>query len=386
MAIDPDMDRLIADLSALVAIRSESPWQGDVRAGFREREIADWLLACMSELGLEVGEAEVSPGRPNIWGRRKGLGGGPTLMLNAHMDTVGVDGYLGDPFLARVEGGKLFGRGSCDMKGAIACFLETVRLLKSVELKGDLLLLFVADEEHGMTGSAHAGKHGPSADFAIVGEPTKLAVCPKHKGELCGSVTVHGRAAHTSVPEHGRNAILDMSAVIQALEAYGEELMTRTPHPICGTGRCTVSTIQGGTTVSSVPDRCGIQIDRRCLPDENVENVMAELEAVLEGVRRERPGLQVELGKDALFLGPLDTDENAPITRAALKATSAILGEKPAISSFTGGTDGPNLQISTVILGPGDLAQAHTVDEWIELDQLEKACAIYRELAIDLLS
>lgn len=380
-----DVERLIADLSAMVAIRSQSPWFDPPRLGFREREMADWLLAEMTALGLDCHEVEVAPDRPNVWGYRRGSGGGPTLMLCAHMDTVGVEGYQGDPFQPVVNDGRLHGRGSCDMKGAIASFLETVRLLKSVELKGDLLLLFVSDEEHGMTGSAYAGEHGPTADFVVVGEPTKLEVCPKHKGEYCGKISVQGRSAHTSMPENGRNAILDTVEIIQRLDAYNNELKVRPPHDLCGTGRCTVSTIQGGNEVSSVPDHCEIEMDRRTLPGETKAMLEVELSQIIVDAANARPGLVATLDANTLFIPALDTELDASIMQAATKAILATLGEEAQITSFPGCTDGPNLQIPAIILGPGDLARAHTIDEWIEIADLPKAAEIYRHMAISLL-
>jgi len=381
----PDVERLTRTLASLVAIRSESPWQAPPSPGYREAEIAAWLLEKLDGLGLETGSAEVAAGRPNIWARRRGTGGGPTLMLCGHTDTVGVGGYLGDPFAPRVEQGRLHGRGACDMKGAIAAMLEAARLVSGTTLRGDLLLLLVADEEHGMTGSAYAGRHGPTADFAIVGEPTGLAVCPVHKGEYCGRVIVEGKAAHTSMPSIGRNAIVDMATVIAALAAYGRDLERRQPHPYCGTAFATVSTIQGGTGVSSVPDRCEIEFDRRTLPGEALQSILQEIETCLDQARRARPGLRVTLGPSSLYIPPLSTPLDAPITLACRSAVSAVTGNDAIVEAFPACTDAPNLGIPAVICGPGDLAQAHTIDEWVEIDQLAKAAAIYRDVALDLL-
>lgn len=381
----PNIERLKHDLSKLVSIRSESPWEAPPSPGYREAEIAAWLLKQLDGLGLETDSIEIAPGRPNIWGRRRGTGGGPALMLCAHMDTVGVAGYEGDPFAPRVENGRLHGRGACDMKGAIASMLEAVRLIGEVPLRGDLLILFVADEEHGMTGSAHAGKHGPSADFAIVGEPTRLAVCPVHKGEYCGRIVVEGKAAHTSMPSRGRNAIVDMTAVIDAFLTYADELEQRQPHSLCGTAFSTISTIQGGSSVSSVPDRCQIEFDRRTLPGETLASISGEFEACFDRARKARPGLQVELASSSLYVPPLSTALDAPITQACREAVSSVTGEEAAIEAFPGCTDAPNLGISAVICGPGDLAQAHTIDEWVEIDQLAKAADIYRHAVIQLL-
>ena len=175
--IEPNEARLVADLRDMVARQSVNPFDGTAEPGRREQEFADDLVRKMSALGLETGCREVVAGRPNVWGRLKGRGGAPTFMLAAHTDTVGVAGY-DNPFDPRLEDGRVYGRGACDMKAAIACYFEVVRLIKDhgIILAGDLILCFVCDEEHGMIGSLDVGRNGPHAAFGIIGEPTELAI------------------------------------------------------------------------------------------------------------------------------------------------------------------------------------------------------------------
>lgn len=275
---------LVRNLSAMIAIPSVNPFDEAPTLHHREQEFADFLLKRFGELGLEIGQREVVPGRPNIWGRLRGNGSGPTLMLAAHMDTVGVDGY-DKPFEARVEGGRVHGRGACDMKAAIACYLEVVRLLNETggTLDGDLIIAGICDEEHLMIGSTDLGCNGPQADYGIVGEPTELKVCPAHKGQLGVIFRTFGKAVHSSVPENGVNAIEHMGAVIDAFSAYNHQLQTDSePHPLCGTGRFSMNVIRGGDIVSAVADYCEMEVDRRYLPGETVDQIIADYHMRLE--------------------------------------------------------------------------------------------------------
>lgn len=389
----PDIDRLTADLAAMVRIPSINPYDSPPAPGFREAEIADWLEDAMTAIGLETGRAEVSPGRPNVWGRLRGEAcanrssnaSPPTLMLAGHTDTVGVDGYEGDPFAATVRDGRLHGRGAVDMKGGLAAMLEAARLAKETRLSGDLLLMFVVDEEHLMTGSAAAGSGGaPAADAVIVAEPTLLAVAPAHKGQSAFPITVQGRAAHSSRPELGENAIAAAARLVAAIADYDIELRARPPHPLLGHGRATPVLISGGESHSAVPGACLLTVDRRTLPSEKGAALVAEMEAVIAAA-----GLPVAveaiLGAPAPEVGGLDTARGAPILEAAL-AAAAFVGAPAAAVPFPGGTDAPNFGCPAVICGPGDLAQSHTVDEWIELEQVARAAALYLNAAERMLS
>lgn len=382
----PDLDRMTADLTQLVSTPSINPYDNPPAPGLQEAEVAYWLLNAMEDIGLETGHRDVVPGRPNVWGRLRGTGGGPCLMLAGHMDTVGVEGYDGDPFAASVTDGRLHGRGACDMKAALASFLEVARLLAAAPqaLAGDLLLMFVADEEHVMIGSRDAGQNGPHADYCIVGEPTELAICPAHKGQSCFEITAHGKAVHSSMPEQGENAIAHMHRIIAALAAYPDELLERPAHPLCGNARFSPVQIEGGQSHSAIPERCTLTIDRRTLPGETSASVADELRQRLEPLKSDE--ISFEISEPILDVAPLDTPVDSPITAAAVSAVETINSAPAALSAFPGGTDGPNFGCPAIICGPGSLAQAHTIDEYVELSQLEGAAHIYLSVANSLLA
>lgn len=379
--MSPDIDRMTADLSTLVSIPSVNPYDDPPAAGRREAEVADWLQRAMEQIGLETGRRDVVPGRPNVWGRLRGTGGGPCLMLAGHMDTVDVDGYQGDPFAGVVHGTRLHGRGATDMKASLAVFLEVARQLATCgsKLAGDLLLMFVVDEEHVMIGSKDAGNGGPHADFCIVGEPTELAVCPAHKGQTVFEISTFGTATHSSMPERGVNAISHMMRVMSVLDSYSSSLAERVPHPLCGLARVSAVQIRGGQSHSAIPERCDLMVDRRTLPGETAGSISDELRALMAPL--ESDGLRWDLSDPILDVAPLDTPANAPITAACHSAAEHVTGTRQPLSAFPGGTDGPNFGCPAVICGPGSLAQAHTSDEFVEIGQLESAAEIYLNVA-----
>ncbi len=382
----PNRKRLIADLCGLVSVRSVNPFYDPPEPGRREQEFADDLLRRLETLGLETGRRELVPGRPNVWGRLKGRGPGPSVMLAAHMDTFGVDGYE-NPFDPVIQSDCVFGRGSCDMKAALACYLETVRLLRENEfaLDGDLIIAGICDEEHVMLGSRDFGLNGPWADFGIIGEPTELAVCPSHKGQLAVRFRTIGRATHSSVPERGINAVEAMGAVIGAFADYNRELLsTETAHPLCGKGRFSMNVIRGGENVSAVPDLCELEVDRRYLPGESVAKIIEGYRERLHELAAHRPGLQFEISEPTLHVKPLDVPVDSPIVGAMRDAARLTLGVVPAISAFPGGSDAPNLGFPCVICGPGSLEQAHSTSEFVEIGQMVDATSIYLSTILNL--
>jgi len=220
-----DESRLVTNLATMVATPSVNPFDGVATETCRELEFADLYQAQMSALGLHTSRRNVAPGRPNVFGRiiaaerkseRK-----KCVMLAGHTDTVGVEGY-DDPFNPLVRDGRLYGRGSCDMKAALAAYIEVAHILQDHDLglTGDLIIAGVVDEEHAMIGSKEISENGPIPDLAIIGGPTELEVCHMHKGQLCMHIKTFGRAVHSSVPEMGINAINHMADVIKGIEHY----------------------------------------------------------------------------------------------------------------------------------------------------------------------
>ena len=381
-----DEAALLADLSELVRIPSVNPFDDDPAPGFQEQELAEFYGQRMRKLGLEVEFREVAPERPIVWGRLRGTGNGPSVMLAGHMDTVGVPRYEGDPFDPKVADGKLYGRGSCDMKAALAAYLEVVRLLRTggVELGGDLIIAGVPDEEYQLIGSKEMGKHGPWADFGIIGEPTDLKVCPAHKGQFSLFLRTFGKAAHSSVPELGENAIERMAQVVLAFADYNEELQQREPHALCGHGTFSPGVIRGGDIVAAVPDLCELEVDRRILPGETAEDVVGDYRVRLEALVRNHPGLRYEISEPSWYIPSLDLPLDSPVVTGIARAYESVVGKPATVTAFSAATDAPNLGFPTVVCGPGSLAQAHTTCEYVRTAEVVDATKIYLHTVLGL--
>lgn len=371
-------EKLRQTLAEMVSVSSINPFGGEPREGYRELELATYLLEKFEALGLEVGNSEVEPGRPNIWGTLKGRGTGPSLALAAHMDTVSVENYS-NAFDPVIKAGKLYGRGSCDMKAAFAAYLELVRLLvdKKIELKGDLHLVGLVDEEYEMIGSRAYPKHGPKADFGIIGEPTELEICPTHRGQLGFLITSHGKAAHSSRKELGRNAIRQMMPVLDLLADYDQDLQNREPHPLCGYASVSPNVIRGGTVASIVPDECTLEVDIRTLPGTSSQEFESELRRRLGELGKTLPDAKFELSGPTWDIAGLEVDTNSPIIPALSRSYEHLFGKAPQLQAFPAATDAPNMGFPTVICGPGSLEQAHSTDEFVELNQVRDATKLY---------
>jgi acetylornithine deacetylase len=239
-------------------------------------------------------------------------------------------------------------------------------------------------EELGHEGAAHLMASGFGADAAVVGEPTGLDVVTAHKGILRWRMTALGRAAHSSNPGAGCNAIVRMAAVIRGLEERLIPELGQRSHPLLGSPTLSVGRIEGGFEVNVVPDRCTIEVDRRLLPGETWPQVRRELEELLASLRGEDPQLRVQVEEPHQSLPAMATDPDAPIVRVAREAVGRIQGERP-VRGVAFGTDAAELSaggIPGVVLGPGDIAQAHTGEEYVEIQQVVKAAAIYREIML----
>ena len=371
-------ENLIDDLAQMIRIPSVNCFGASGVSLPPEAAMADFFERRLLELGLDVESHVVADGRRNVWGRLKGDGKGPTILLAGHLDTVDVDGYDA-PFEPKIEDGKIFGRGSCDMKAGLAAYLETIRILKltKVPLAGDIIIAGVVDEEHAMIGSRHFGLNGPHVDFAIVAEPSNLAICATHKGQICLKIKTRGVSVHSSVPERGINAIWHMSLVLNGLQALAVDLQSRTPDAMCGKPSLSVGVIHGGTNVSSVPDWCEIDVDRRTIPGENFETVMAEYQQVLDAISEIHPNFDCEICEPDLNVDPFHTPQASPIVMAMRRGCRSVLGTEPTITAFTGSTDAPNFRCPAVICGAGSLEQCHSLNEYVEIDEIVSAVQIY---------
>ena len=377
-----DREAIVNDLFDMIRIPSENPFDGPPRAGFREQEMGEFFLNRLESLGLEIGKREIAPGRPNVWGRLKGCGEGPTLMLAGHLDTVGTENYDA-PFEPKIEGGCVYGRGACDMKAGLAAFLEVGRLIveSKIKLTGDLIIAGIADEEWKLAGSRDIGLNGPRADFGIVGEPTDLKICPTHKGDYAITIRTFGKAVHSSTPEKGHNAIEDMGRVINVLANHDKSLLSRRPHPTCGHGRFSMGVIRGGTFVCTVPDICELEVDRRTLPGETAEMIRAEYKELLDGLE----GVKYELSEPLTESLPLDVSLDNPVVQTTMAAFETVTGETARVESLSATSDAPNFGFPAIIFGPGPCT-AHSTCEYVEIAQVEMAAKTYLRTAMALLS
>ena len=381
-------ERFLANkLKEMIAIRSENPFDEEPRRGYREKEMGEYMCEAMRSLGLEVESKDVRPHRPNVFGFRRGTGDGPTLILCGHLDTARTDGYP-DAYKVVEKAGKIYGRGSCDMKAALAAYLEVARLLKTgdVDLKGRLILAGIMDEEYQMLGSKDVGQHGPRADQGIIGEPSDLNVCPSNKGRVSTFIKTFGRATHSSVPEEGENAIIRMAKVIMAFADYNQRLLQARPHRLCGHGRFNLGIIRGGVQVNMVPDGCEMEVDRRTLPGETKDEVYAEFRGLLDPLKEDDPGFRYEITEPSWLIPPNDISPEEPVVLSLLSAYEAVFGKKTQVRAFVAGSDAPHMGCATVVCGPGSIVQAHSKNEFVSRKELAAAVKMYLWAVLDLLS
>lgn len=372
-----DRDDLVSTLADLVRINSINPVLVPGAPG--ETEIAAFVAGWLRNAGLDAELSEPEPGRPSVLGRLRGVGGGRSLLLNAHMDTVGVEG-MPEPFSGTVRDGRLYGRGAYDMKGSLAaCLIAAKSLAKSDRLRGDLLIAAVADEEYGSLGTADLVKH-VSADAAIVTEPTSLRICRAHKGYAWIEVAVEGRAAHGSRFEEGIDANLRMGRFLTALEGLERELVRRPPHPLVGPPSLHAALLDGGSGLSTYAARSVVKIERRTIPGESDASVLAELEGLLARLRADDPTFRAEA---RMFFSrePFEVPAEAAIVRALDGAASRVLGHAPAQVGDTPWMDSALLGgagIETVVFGPHG-AGAHAKEEWVDVDSVVQTAEVLAE-------
>ena len=362
-------EQLLAELIALPSVNPAFLPPRHPLAG--EKNVADFLAATAARAGLEVEFQKVLPGRANIIARllpkdkiRQ------TILLAPHLDTVGA---AGTQFIPQRKNGRLHGRGACDTKGSVAAMLAALCELanaKSRPLETEIVFAGLIDEEHAQAGSRALAASGFKADLAIVGEPTKLQVVTAHKGSLWLELATRGHAAHGATPHLGKNAVHEMTRIVDALETdYAAQLKQR-KHKLLGAGTVNVGTISGGTQPNIVPDGCVISIDRRTLPGETENSVRCEIITLLQA---KKLSAKISSAKLAPAL-PLETNFKLPLVQTFL---SAAKQNKPLGADYF--CDAAVLSaggIPSVVFGPGDIAQAHTADEWISLAQLERAKAL----------
>ena len=364
----------------LVSIPSVNP---SLAAGGGEGEgrIAAVAAELLEGWGFKVATPEVAPGRHNVIARLEG-GRGGTLLLNGHLDTVGVEGMTVPPFAAQILGSRLVGRGASDMKGGVAALLAAASRLAGGGLTPNLAVVLTADEEHASLGMEAFVRGGLVADLAVVCEPTGLTVMPAHKGFVWVTASFRGRAAHGSLPSEGVDAIRHAALFIAALDRYTEALSSRVPHPLLGYGSVHIGTIAGGTAPSVYPDQCEVQVECRTMPGTSADTVRADLESVLDGVRAYEPSLRASL-EVTLARPGTEVSHESKLVRGLLASCEAH-GVAPAVRGMTAWVDAAFLNeggVPAVCFGPGSMAQAHTADEWIEVSEIATCADVLETFA-----
>ena len=366
---------------ALVRIDSGNPSLVPGAPG--EGAIAQFLARVLRAWGMNVELHEVAPGRPNVVAHLGGGGGGRSLMFNGHLDVVGVDGMVHPPFDADERDGRLFGRGSSDMKAGVAAMCAAAaRAAADGGLPGQIIVAAVVDEEFESLGTRALVARGTRADAAIVTEPTRLAIMPAHKGFVWLDVALRGRAAHGSRWDIGIDAIRHAGLLLAELDRIDTEVLPAREHPLLGRPSVHASLIEGGAGMSTYPERCLLRLERRTIPGERLADVVAEVEGACARVRARRPTFAADVTV-GVTQSPSDVETGAPIVRA-LDAALRACGEAVRVEGMSAWTDAAILNdagIPAVCFGPGDITLAHAAEEYVIIDEIERATTVLTGLA-----
>jgi acetylornithine deacetylase len=363
----------------LVAIDSRNP--SLVSNGPGEGAVARALAEVLAAWGFRVDMYDAAPGRPNVVAR---IGAGPTeLMFNGHIDVVGVDGMMHAPWDSTVRNGRIHGRGSSDMKAGVAAMCAAAARAADSLPNREIVVAAVADEEFESLGTRAVLARGTRASAAIVTEPTRLAIMPAHLGFVWADVTTHGRAAHGSRWDLGVDAIRHAGLVLAELDRFDTAELPKRSHPLLGRPSIHASLIDGGSGMSTYPDRCTLRLERRTIPGETPDQVRREIESLCTkaGAMREnfRADVSVTLSQE-----PSDVRPGAPIVRA-LDAAMRDVGEIPRVEGMSAWTDAALLNaagIPAICFGPGDMGLAHAAEEWVSVDEIERATQVLARLAL----
>lgn len=374
-----DRDYLRETLIRLVQIDSVNPTLAPGAPG--EAQICAFIAGSLRECGLEAEICEPAPGRASVLGRLRGSGGGRSLMLNGHIDTVAVAG-MAEPFSAAIRDGKLYGRGAYDMKSGIAASMAAMKALAGRQLRGDVLLAAVGDEEYGSLGTTDLLTR-VRTDAAIVCEPTALDVCLAHKGYLWVEVETTGRAAHGSRFELGIDANMKMGGFLAALGELERALRARPAHPLVGPPSLHAALLSGGSGLSTYAASSKVQIERRTVPGETEAGAVAEIQALVDRLAAEDPEFHATV-RPFFARDPFEVAPEAAIVRAVEQAATKVRGRAPAHIGDTPWMDAALCRgagIETVVFGAAG-AGAHADVEWVELASAFQLAEILAETAV----
>lgn len=384
MHTDPEYSSPVASLLAsLTAIDSTNP--DLVPGGVGEAAVARHIAAWARTVGLEATIQPVADGRPNVVVTARGTGGGRSLMFNGHTDVVDSRGMRA-PFEPRIENGRMYGRGTYDMKGGLAAALIAAQRAAASKLRGDVHVSCVVDEEVASIGSQAVVRDMARwpADAVVVVEPTEEELVVAHKGFVWIDVETHGRAAHGSRPDLGIDAIARMGWVLTGVGHLDRRLRARPSHARLGSGSVHASLISGGQELSSYPAKCLLQIERRTVPGESVDVVRAEIEALLAAAAHDDPDFSADL-RIGLHREPFEVDADGALVRTLQRLAPAHLGHALSLAGAAYWADSALFSaagIPTVLLGPRG-AGAHADVEWVDLDSVARCCDLYAQLATE---
>ncbi|MEO8426453.1 MAG: M20/M25/M40 family metallo-hydrolase [Verrucomicrobiota bacterium] len=372
--------KLLRELIALPSVNPAFLPGHDAYTG--EKRMADFLSATAVSAGLDVELHEVFPQRANVIVRCTPAGAvRQRILLAPHLDTVGGDLIPGELFKPRTRNGRLHGRGACDTKGSVAAMLSAlIRLAHSPRRPQQTEIIFagLVDEEHGQTGSRALVRARFKADLAIVGEPTRLEVVSAHKGNLWLQLETRGKSAHGARPELGRNAVHAMARIVDLLETKYAAALRRRRHPLLGRPTVSVGAIVGGNQANIVPAYCAIKVDRRTLPGESEASVRSEIEDLL--AKHALIASMADTKEAACW--PMQTNPRLPLVQQFLH--SAGRKKTVGVDYFCDASVLSRGGIPSIVFGPGDIAQAHTADEWISLRSLERGTDLLTQFLLSL--
>jgi acetylornithine deacetylase len=360
-------------LEALIGINSVNP--SLVPGGAGERQIADYIMRWCAERNIPAEIDLAAPDRPSVIARVKGRGQGRSIILNAHTDTVGLAG-MEAPVAARPAGGRVHGRGSYDMKSGLAACMLALADIRDGGLRGDVILTAVSDEEHASIGTQSVLRK-VKADAAIVTEPTNLEMVIAHKGFSWHEIITRGIAAHGSRPDLGVDAIAHMGRVLVALEALQRDLSTRPEYPLLRHGSLHASLVTGGQELSSYPDTCVLQVERRTLPTETPAAVRGEIDSLLARLAAQDPKFKAE-HRVTLARPSFQVPAGEAIVQQLQGHATEVMGTPPVVRGDTMWMDASlltNAGIPTVVFGPKG-GGAHSINEWVDLASVETCRAV----------
>lgn len=374
------IERVLEVLEKLVSYTSVNP-------GGMEQEAAQYIADFMTAIGCEVTMQEIEPRRPNIIARLKGTGSGKAVILNTHIDVVPAgEGWSSDPFTMLITDQHVVGRGVMDAKGPLAAMMVAMEAIAQSELSlpGDIVLVAVVDEEAASLGAKSLPEE-LTASFAVIGEATNRSLSIAHRGSIRPVLAVKGVAAHSSTPHLGKNAVSLMARAVVALDKFAAEKLVHRVHPLTGQSSLAVTIMKGGIKESMIPDYCEVLIDRRLIPGESEQAAIEELMEVMEN----DPLLADQVYIDRMIPttgAASETNEQHEIVQLSKRVLDEVYQQQTEITGLTANCDMTHFVakgIPSVIYGPGDFSIAHKVNEWVTLDELEKAVYVYSHIAIE---